>query len=320
MICGDFNSDAIHGGFVDDTPTVDLFEAAGYAEAWPATPPQQRSRAHLAVFPRGPVPRWRPSAALLRGFGAIRANRPLLLERHGRRQLGPGARTGPGLVHAAPVRNAAIWVRPRRCDRSLSSMTIRESLTFARTERAGHRPLCFPLEPLVRAGSEPGDVGQPSGHGFSRRRTGRGASTCRPSAPRETPRARSRGSRRGTSSLPRSAFSTRGRPRAPTSERLRRDAWSSATASRGSVTHGRPIATEFPKKISENDSPTTAWMPARASACGACSREDPQPKLRFTRRMRAPEKRASSKGCVSPFAFARPSGRPRTRARRAPRT
>ncbi len=37
MICGDFNSDANHGGFVDDTPSVDLFPAAGYTEAWPAT-------------------------------------------------------------------------------------------------------------------------------------------------------------------------------------------------------------------------------------------------------------------------------------------
>jgi endonuclease/exonuclease/phosphatase family metal-dependent hydrolase len=37
VICGDFNSDANHGGFVDDTPTVGLIEAAGYAEAWPRT-------------------------------------------------------------------------------------------------------------------------------------------------------------------------------------------------------------------------------------------------------------------------------------------
>lgn len=37
VICGDFNSDANHGGFVDDTPTVDLIQAAGYAETWPAT-------------------------------------------------------------------------------------------------------------------------------------------------------------------------------------------------------------------------------------------------------------------------------------------
>ena len=32
-------------------------------------------------------------------------------------------------------------------------------------------------------------------------------------------------------------------------------------------------------KISANDSPTTARMPQRKRACGACSREDPQPKL-----------------------------------------
>lgn len=37
VICGDFNSDANHGGFVDDTPTVGLIEAAGYTETWPAT-------------------------------------------------------------------------------------------------------------------------------------------------------------------------------------------------------------------------------------------------------------------------------------------
>ncbi len=37
VICGDFNSDALHRGFVDDTPTVDLFEPAGYTETWPAT-------------------------------------------------------------------------------------------------------------------------------------------------------------------------------------------------------------------------------------------------------------------------------------------
>lgn len=39
VICGDFNSDANHGGGVDDTPTVGLIEAAGYAETWPAKHP-----------------------------------------------------------------------------------------------------------------------------------------------------------------------------------------------------------------------------------------------------------------------------------------
>ena len=38
VICGDFNSDALHGGFVDDTPAVDVITAAGYSETWPATP------------------------------------------------------------------------------------------------------------------------------------------------------------------------------------------------------------------------------------------------------------------------------------------
>ncbi len=37
VICGDFNSDALRGGFVDSTPTVDLIEAAGYQETWGAT-------------------------------------------------------------------------------------------------------------------------------------------------------------------------------------------------------------------------------------------------------------------------------------------
>lgn len=37
VLGGDFNSDANHGGGVEDTPTVGLIEAAGYLETWPAT-------------------------------------------------------------------------------------------------------------------------------------------------------------------------------------------------------------------------------------------------------------------------------------------
>jgi len=37
VICGDFNSDANHGSFVDATPTADLIQSAGYTETWPAT-------------------------------------------------------------------------------------------------------------------------------------------------------------------------------------------------------------------------------------------------------------------------------------------
>ena len=54
------------------------------------------------------------------------------------------------------------------------------------------------------------------------------------------------------------------------------------------VTHGMPSATELPKKISENDSPTTARMPLRRIACGACSRDEPHPKFAFTSRIDAP--------------------------------
>jgi endonuclease/exonuclease/phosphatase family metal-dependent hydrolase len=37
VICGDFNSDANGGHFVDATPTAVLIQTAGYAEVWPQT-------------------------------------------------------------------------------------------------------------------------------------------------------------------------------------------------------------------------------------------------------------------------------------------
>jgi hypothetical protein len=66
------------------------------------------------------------------------------------------------------------------------------------------------------------------------------------------------------------------------------------------VTQGSPIIAALPKKISENDSPITARMPQRSSAWGACSRDDPQPKLLFTSSTAAPAKRGSSNGCTAP--------------------
>ena len=39
VICGDFNSDAGHNHFVDDTPTADLIQGAGYDEVWPLMHP-----------------------------------------------------------------------------------------------------------------------------------------------------------------------------------------------------------------------------------------------------------------------------------------
>ena len=48
------------------------------------------------------------------------------------------------------------------------------------------------------------------------------------------------------------------------------------------------MAVQLPAKISARDSATTARMPQAASAWGACSREEPQPKLRLASRMPAP--------------------------------
>ena len=63
---------------------------------------------------------------------------------------------------------------------------------------------------------------------------------------------------------------------------------SARTSAGAAVRHGIPIITELPKKISANDSPMTASMPQRCSPCGACSRDDPQPKFEFTTRIFAP--------------------------------
>ena len=63
---------------------------------------------------------------------------------------------------------------------------------------------------------------------------------------------------------------------------------SALTSAPEAVTHGMPIIAELPKKISANDSPTIASMPQRRIACGACSRDDPHPKLRLTSRIDAP--------------------------------
>ena len=60
-----------------------------------------------------------------------------------------------------------------------------------------------------------------------------------------------------------------------------------STSSCEALTQGNPMASELPRKISENDSPTQASIPHRFSACGACSRDDPDPKLSLASRMRA---------------------------------
>ena len=63
---------------------------------------------------------------------------------------------------------------------------------------------------------------------------------------------------------------------------------SASTDARSAAKQGMPSITELPWKISENDSPMMALKPARARPCGACSRDDPQPKLRLTIRIVAP--------------------------------
>ena len=50
----------------------------------------------------------------------------------------------------------------------------------------------------------------------------------------------------------------------------------------GKVRQGMPMVVQLPKKISAKLSPTMALMPRRMSACGACSRLEPEPKLRLT--------------------------------------
>jgi hypothetical protein len=39
VLCGDFNSDAEGGGFIDSTPSVDLIKADGYADCWKSAHP-----------------------------------------------------------------------------------------------------------------------------------------------------------------------------------------------------------------------------------------------------------------------------------------
>ncbi|SVB66372.1 uncharacterized protein METZ01_LOCUS219226 [marine metagenome] len=62
------------------------------------------------------------------------------------------------------------------------------------------------------------------------------------------------------------------------------------------VAHGNPIVVAFPRKISENDSPIHASMPQRFSACGACSRDEPEPKFSFANKIDAPAYDGLEKG------------------------
>ncbi len=54
---------------------------------------------------------------------------------------------------------------------------------------------------------------------------------------------------------------------------------SQSTSSLSTLMHGMPSMVQLPKKISANDPPTMALMPHCLSDSGACSREEPHPKL-----------------------------------------
>src|SRR6266853_4906448 len=63
------------------------------------------------------------------------------------------------------------------------------------------------------------------------------------------------------------------------------------------ATHGMPSMVQLPKKISPKEAPTMALMPHYLSDSGACSREDPQPKLIPATSTEAPSYTFWLKGC-----------------------
>ncbi len=56
VICGDFNSDANHGGHIDDTPTVDEIAAAGYFDVWPFLHPANEPGLTWPLFLEDGIP------------------------------------------------------------------------------------------------------------------------------------------------------------------------------------------------------------------------------------------------------------------------
>jgi 3-isopropylmalate dehydratase small subunit len=62
------------------------------------------------------------------------------------------------------------------------------------------------------------------------------------------------------------------------------------------ATQGIPSAQQFPKNISAKLSAITALNPYLYKACGACSRDDPQPKFALEIKTEASEKRVSLRG------------------------
>src|SRR5258705_555602 len=72
---------------------------------------------------------------------------------------------------------------------------------------------------------------------------------------------------------------------------------SQSTSSLSIRRHGIPSMVQLPKKISPKEAPTMALMPHCLSDSGACSREDPQPKLIPATSTEAPSYTFWLKGC-----------------------
>ncbi len=108
VICGDFNSDAMHGGpFIDSTPTVGLIEAAGYTEVWPATHDAADKGLTWPYYLEDQFPGGGLPPPFFAPIGTLRAHRPLLLEGNGDRRLGPRLRP-----HAEHPGHPHLRVRP----------------------------------------------------------------------------------------------------------------------------------------------------------------------------------------------------------------
>ena len=120
-----------------------------------------------------------------------------------------------------------------------------------------------------------------------------------PSCRREAGRAPPRAARPRPPDCRCGSSSPRGRWRSGARRRSRAASRRQAASAGVTRRHGTPSARQLPAKISPKLSPITAVMPQRRNACGACSREEPQPKFFSTSSRLAARRVGSSKGCGS---------------------
>ena len=192
--------------------------------------------------------------------------------RPARRGEGAGARLAAPGAAGLPAHAASAAARaPRR----LLDIAAR------RTRHGCRRNARICVEPRL---DQPDDVGQASRRRLEPRRSRPAAGRSRPSCRRGTPRAPRRAAQIVEAAPPAVTLHlAQIDGDLASTDRLRPASISASSVSRR---RGRgtacPSTTELPKKISENDSPMTARMPRRWMACGACSRDEPQPKFALT--------------------------------------